>query len=358
LPGGLFDLVPPADGHGRWTAHLLLLTPKYQSFELPLGGSLLLDEAGNLFGETTSDGPALSGSIFEMFPPATAGDPWTFQTIFTFPGGGEGAYPSGGLTEGPDGVLYGTAQAGGENDNGVVFCLAPPATAGAQWTETVLWRFGSGSGGSVPYGAPVLGATGELYGITGYGGGHANGVVFMLTPPATGQTKWHERLLHDFAGATDGGPPSATLVRDPAGSLFGTASTGGPKFYGTAFALLPPVDGGPWKFKLLHGFSGKPDAYSPEGPMILQPDGSLLGITTYGGNYAASFEGVGAIFKLTPPAAGKTAWTERVVYDFGDRASTVGDLPPSVLVESGGAFFGTTIEGGPHGGGAAFKFVP
>jgi hypothetical protein len=47
-----------------------------------------------------------------------------------------------------------------------------------------------------------------------------------------------------------------------------------------------------------------------------------------------------------------------VVYDFGDGASTVGDLPPFALTESGGAFFGATVEGGAHGDGAAFKFVP
>ncbi len=358
LPGGLFDLVPPADGHGRWTAHLLLRTPKYQSFELPLGGPLLLDAAGNLFGETTNDGPALSGTIFEMIPPATAADDWTYQTILTFRGGGDGAAPSGGLTEGPDGVLYGTTQAGGENENGVAFSLAPPASVGAPWTETVLWRFGSGTDGSVPYCAPVLGAGGELYGTTGYGGAHAMGAVFMLTPPATGQTKWHERLLHEFAGSTDGGNPYASLVRDAAGTLFGTASTGGPKVYGTAFALSPPADGGPWKFKMLHAFSGMPDAYSPEQPMILQPDGSLFGITLYGGNYPESFDGVGAIFKLTPPPAGKTQWSEKVVYSFGDDLSTVGELPANALADSGGAFFSTTVEGGPYGHGAAFKFVP
>lgn len=358
LPGGLFDLVPPADGHGLWKAHLLLLTPKYQSFELPLGGPLLLDEAGNLFGETTNDGPALSGTIFEMIRPATAADHWKFQTILNFRGGGDGAYPSGGLTEGPDGVLYGTAAMGGENENGVAFSLTPPVSAGAPWTETVLWRFGSGADGSVPYCAPVLGASGELYGTTGYGGAHALGAVFMLTPPATGESKWHERLLHDFTGAADGGNPYASLVRDAAGTLFGIASSGGPKSYGTAFALTPPVNGRPWKFKMLHAFSGKPDADSPEQPLILQPDGSLLGISMFGGNYADSFDGVGAIFKLTPPPAGKTEWTEKVVYNFGDGLPTVGELPPNALTESGGAFFGATVEGGPYGDGAAFKFVP
>ena len=359
IPGGLFELVPPTDGNGPWVSHTLLLSPKDQSFELPLGGPLLLDVAGNLFGETTSDGPAFAGTVFELSPPAAGSTKWTFRNIFTFRAARQGAYPTGGLTAGPNGVLYGTAQAGGHHDDGVVFSLTPPASAGDEWTETVLWRFGLGKDGSVPYGAPALGPGGEVYGVTGYGGVHGMGRVFMLTPPAAGASTWQETVLHDFAGTADGATPYAGLVRDAAGTLYGIASTSGPDSYGTAYALQPPASGDTaWSFTLLHAFSGMPDAYSPQQPLVIQTDGSLIGISMYGGNYVPSFDGVGAIFKLTPPAVGQTAWSEKVIYNFGDLAATVGELPGSALTSLGGALFGTTTSGGPDGHGAAFELQP
>jgi hypothetical protein len=113
-----------------------------------------------------------------------------------------------------------------------------------------------------------------------------------------------------------------------------------------------------WKFELLHPFTGAPDGYSPEKPLVLQADGSLLGISMYGGNYPPSFDGVGAIFKLTPPAAGMNTWTEAVIFSFGDTDATIGELPVSGLTVSGSALYGTTIEGGAHSSGAAFRLVP
>ncbi|MEJ0046475.1 MAG: choice-of-anchor tandem repeat GloVer-containing protein [Rhodospirillales bacterium] len=45
--------------------------------------------------------------------------------------------------------------------------------------------------------------------------------------------------------------------------------------------------------------------------MVADASGALYGTTTLGG-----YHGEGAIFKLTPPAAGQTAWTETVLYSF------------------------------------------
>ena len=67
--------------------------------------------------------------------------------------------------------------------------------------------------------------------------------------------------------------------------------------------------------------------------------------------------GIAVLVGVTGCALGNGLQAASVTEIYGF-TSTVGDLPPSVLVESGGAFFGTTIEGGPHGDGAAFKFVP
>jgi uncharacterized repeat protein (TIGR03803 family) len=52
-------------------------------------------------------------------------------------------------------------------------------------------------------------------------------------------TNGKETVLWTFDGTTDGGLPFAGLVRDSAGNLYGTASSGGTSFFGTVFKLTP-----------------------------------------------------------------------------------------------------------------------
>ena len=49
---------------------------------------------------------------------------------------------------------------------GTVFKLTPPAAPGDSWTENVLYEFIASSAGVGTSGV-VLGAAGELYGLTG-----------------------------------------------------------------------------------------------------------------------------------------------------------------------------------------------
>jgi len=67
----------------------------------------------------------------------------------------------------------------------------------------------------------VRDAAGSLYGTTA-GGGSADGAgtVFMLSSGGT------ETLLHVFTGP-DGGEPESTLVQDVAGNLYGATAVGG-----------------------------------------------------------------------------------------------------------------------------------
>jgi uncharacterized repeat protein (TIGR03803 family) len=61
-----------------------------------------------------------------------------------------------------------------------VYSLAPPASPGGAWTETILHNF-TGADGANPYADVVIGSGGVLYGTT-YIGGTANlGTVFSLT---------------------------------------------------------------------------------------------------------------------------------------------------------------------------------
>ena len=61
----------------------------------------------------------------------------------------------------------------------------------------------------------------------------------------------------------------------------------------------------------LYSFKGGNDGANPEAPLTLGGQGALFGTTEYGGNV-----GEGTVYKLTPPAAGQTQWTETILYNF------------------------------------------
>jgi uncharacterized repeat protein (TIGR03803 family) len=78
-----------------------------------------------------------------------------------------------------------------------------------------------------------------LYGTTSAGGTRNDGTVFSIT------TSGAERVLHSFAGGSDGAQPNAALL-DVAGTLYGTTTYGGSRVRpcshlgcGTVFALKP-----------------------------------------------------------------------------------------------------------------------
>ena len=76
--------------------------------------------------------------------------------IFGPHGGSDGASPVAGLIADATGTLYGTTREGGGSGCsfsfgcGTAFKLTPPATARANWTEQVLYRFKGNSDGANP----------------------------------------------------------------------------------------------------------------------------------------------------------------------------------------------------------------
>ena len=74
--------------------------------------------------------------------------------------------------------------------------------------------FRGGSDGSHPRAAPLMSATGTLYGTTAEGGGdNDGGVVFEVKPNG------REKIVYAFTGNDDGGGPFAGLIADRTGSL-------------------------------------------------------------------------------------------------------------------------------------------
>src|SRR5262249_22958506 len=112
---------------------------------------------------------------------------------------------------------------GGAHNRGAVFKVDKSGT------ETVLYSFTSGADGGSPVAQGLVSdRSGNLYGVTAFGGDVTDqnpfgcGVVFKLSPHG------RETVLHSFAsGETDGCGPIAGLFRDTAGNLYGTTLQGG-----------------------------------------------------------------------------------------------------------------------------------
>jgi len=333
--------------------------------------NLIQDKAGNLYGTTEYGGAGgYYGTVFQLSPPTRPGGPWTDTTLYAFTNTGDGARPTSGLLFDKAGNLYGTTSDSAAGGYGEVFKLAPPATKGGAWTETVLYSFkGSTSDGAYPHSGLVSDPSGNLFGTT-------ESSVFEVSPPASKGGQWTFTQLHAFQCCTsDGWTSYAPLVRDSQGNLYGTTESGG--FYGTqycfyggcgiVFELIPPATkGGTWTEQVLYQFkgnmSGYTDGQNPFGGLVRDQAGNLYG-NTYGGGTL----GGGVVFQLSPPAVSGGAWAETVLHNFTFSATTDGAVPVgTLLLDKTGSLYGTTELGGnpcisnstAYGCGIIFKLVP
>ena len=93
---------------------------------------------------------------------------------------------------------------------------------------------------------------------------------------------------------------------------------------GAVFELSPPkTKGDAWTEKVLHSFAGGTDGANPNGDLVLDNKGNVYGTTYAGGNNSAhdSNQGCGTVFELKPPATKGRAWTENVMFRFNPARS-------------------------------------
>ncbi|MDD5273480.1 MAG: hypothetical protein PHU14_12260 [Methylovulum sp.] len=319
--------------------------------DLPYGasGALTFDPQGHYaYGTFPLAGIHSKGEVFKVKLPPKGEVAWSIvdvKTVASF-NGKNGAYPYSGVIMDSAGNIYGTAsQGGGKDQYGVVFQITQ---VNGKKVRNILKTFDS-AGGAYPFPKLLLDTAGNLYGVTRYGGQHQVGIVFKLTPPTLGQTAWGFQTLVDF-DVSNGALPLAGLVSGNNGKLYGTTYSGGLHKLGTVFELTPPVAGQTaWSVQTLVDFDDSNGSY-PMSELTWGTDGKLYGTTSIGGS-----KGGGIVFQLTPPAAGQTVWGFSTLKAF---IGTNWEGPGKLTIAADGSLYGTTNREGKYNAGRVFKLTP
>jgi uncharacterized repeat protein (TIGR03803 family) len=244
--------------------------------------------------------------------------------------------------------------------------------------QTLNWINGKiGQDGNAPQSGVTIDSNGNMFGVTTIGGPNASltglnnydyygypgyGLIYEITNTGV------YRDIHDFGHTTihpggslgpDGTSPSAQVVLDSEGNLYGSATQGG---------LYPNGDtrwggagaGVVWEltrsgtYKVLHDFGGTVthpggspglDGDKPTS-IALDGSGNLFGITQYGG---ATVYKEGVFWEITHSG------NYLVLHDFGTTfrspsGATLSDgqSPSSLFVDQAGNAYGTTHYGGSN----------
>ncbi|MGP8235918.1 MAG: choice-of-anchor tandem repeat GloVer-containing protein [Limisphaerales bacterium] len=235
---------------------------------------------GNFYGVAENGNAPGDGAIYSMTPDGTV------NIVYSFTGGLDGNSPVGPLALGTDGNFYGMTTNGGAHGHGDVFRVTPDGTL------TNLYSFTGGADGYNPDGALVQGSDGDFYGVTRLNvisGFTFYGTIFKISTNGALTTLY----ALNPAVTGDGTHPFAGLIQGLDGNFYGSTLLGGSNNDGTVFRISPAGS-----FSTLLSFDGSDDGAEPTAAMVQDADGNLYGTTTLGGLY-----GKGSIFKLTITSA-------------------------------------------------------
>ena len=215
-----------------------------------------------------------------------------------------------------------------------IFVLVLAATISSAQAQTqnftVLHQFDSQTDGAFSQGALLRDAAGNLYGTTTSGGpGLDNGTVFKID--STGQ----EKVLLAFDAFVSGDFPTGTLIQDSAGNLYGIAG-GGPGGAGVIYKLSQQGEQ-----QILFAFQGGLDnnnPTSPAGGLLMDKAGSIFGTAQFGSNTGCEL-GCGSVFRLD------TAGALHLLHKF--TGGSDGGKPIGPLVQDAdGNLYGVAQSGG------------
>jgi uncharacterized repeat protein (TIGR03803 family) len=231
-------------------------------------GTLLQASNGKIYGTTVGGGTFSSGTLFE-FDLATG----TFTKKVDFETAVSGSTPACGLVELDNGKLFGTANNGGANGDGVLFEYDIVSE-----TYTIRHNFDYPTTGQGAQGTLCKASNGKLYGTSISGGASMTGVLFEFDPityVAVGK--------HHFDAAPDGGNPYASVIQASNGKLYGTAQAAGVNGQGTLFEFDLTND----LFSVKYAFNNDSIGSSSLCP-LMEYNGKLYGLANF--NYTTLFE--------------------------------------------------------------------
>lgn len=185
-----------------------------------------------------------------------------------------------------------------------------------------------------------------------------NKVALMMTAAAllctatSGEAAVKETTLYSFTGGNDGSFPHAGVIGDEKGNLYGVTSSGGANHAGAIFELSPPAKGqSAWTQTTLYSFTGGNDGANPQAALMMDAKGNLYGTT-----YSGGATGNGVVFELARHKHEGT-WTYRTLWGF--TGGNDGGVPAgSLTMDSAGNLYGSTTQGGTGVVGTVFELSP
>src|SRR5258708_826466 len=247
----------------------------------------------------------------------------TLTTVYTFQNGlGPQSLRNVGLTQGRNGILYGTSLKGGAYGYGTVFGYRI-----SQNQIFVLHSFNVTDGAN-PWGGVTLATDGSFYGTTSAGGTYNAGTLYRITTTGV-LTK-----LHDFGDSSGGCAPFSAPIEATDGNFYGVAACY-PPAYPTLYRW---TSAGQFPTLSTYGY-----VLGYEGPPLQASDGSL---------YVPSYSGGACIWG----AIDKFALDGTMENTYSSNCNAGGAGPVPVLAERrNGYIYGLAREEGTYNYGTIYK---
>ncbi len=236
-----------------------------------------------------------------------------------------------------NGLLYGMTSSGGTNDGGTIFSCDPDISNPTPLIKLHDFDDFNGKNSRLS----LMHYNNKLYGMTEAGGSNNDGVLFSFDLDQNNPTPFAK--LKDFDQSTTGNNPVGTLY-ESRGILFGSTYYGGTRYSGTIFQYdTDPTNIDPFQVKM--DFSGSPNTTGTRivGTLTLI-DGKFCALTYFGGrgsggSYGGISSGVGAIIEWDTTT---TTCSTKIDFSYAKE----GGSPFGSLLQVRGKLYGTTAGGG------------
>ena len=239
-------------------------------------GRLLLASDGQFYGTTSIGGAWDAGTVFRMNRHGEIKVLHEFGSIDH-----DGGAPNGELTEGSDGLIYGTTLGGGEECCGTVYKMH---RNGEMHVLHSFWF--DGRDGYSPDSGVTEGPDGRFYGVVDGHRLNRRGLIYRV------DRRGEFEIVYDFPGPEElnGREPQWALTLGRDGRLYGSTSTGGAHSAGTLFQLN--TDG---TLTTLYHFDGSSKVGShADNPLVEVNEGEFIGTTLGGGKWSR-----GSIYRMS-----------------------------------------------------------